>query len=281
MKREKLRATCVMYITSSCNLDCEYCYEKNGRPDKSLTREEINDKLTWIDENLADDSHIVIFGGEPLLRIDLIEHIVDKLATVYRDRQFSMSMNTNGILLLNNNIFERYKRIVSTRQFTTVVSYDGPNSFRRKDSNGNCVNDKIVEVLRKLERNGIDYTLSYTWHKENDKTILRDIVYICENFKPSRLEVSINCMEIDRYCSSNRGYEEYTRAYTPYFETIFLEYGIPICEFTCRVCKRCVYNQKNVYIAPGKEEPIVNPKKTNIDFNLWGLSSESLEKRVV
>ncbi len=270
MNNEKYIATVVFYITSSCNLRCEYCYEKDGRPDKSLTKEGIDDKLKWIDENLADNSHIVIFGGEPLLRIDLVEYIVDQLITTYKHRWFSVSLNTNGMLLLNDNIFNRYKRIVSKRQFTTYVSYDGPNSFRRKDINGNCINDKIVEVLKKLEKNNINYMISYTWHKDNDKYILKDMIYICENFKPERIVISPCCEEIDKYCAGGLDYEDYMKTYTPYFEAIFLEYGLSICQFTCRLCKKCACNQTNVYITPTKDEPLITPKRTNTGFSLWG-----------
>lgn len=267
MNEIKTRATNVFYITSSCNLRCEYCYERNGRPDKSMTKEEIDENLKWMNENLADDSHIVIFGGEPLLEIDLIEYIVNELLTTYKHRRFSISMDTNGILLLNDNIFEQYKKIISKRQFSTFVSYDGPNSFRRRDINGNCVNDKIVEVLRKLEKNNIEYSISYTWQKENAKTVIYDMIYIFENFNPEKIVISPSCTELDEVSDMN--YEDYIKSYIPYFEAIFLEYRKSICEFTCRVCRKCEFNQKNAYYLPQKD-PVLANKKTEKSFDFWG-----------
>lgn len=266
MNKVKTIATNVFYITSSCNLRCEYCYERKGRPDKSMTKDEVDTKLKWMDDNLADNSHIVIFGGEPLLEIDLIEYIINELITTYKHRNFSVSMDTNGTLLLDDNIFNKYKNIISKRQFSTFVSYDGPHSFRRRDINGNCVNDKIVEVLKKLENNNIKYNISYTWQKENDPFIIYDMIYICENFKPEKIVISPDCTELDTV--SDLYYGNYIKTKIPYFEAVFLEYKIPICEFTCRICRKCQFNTKNVYYLPQKD-PIIADKRTEKAFSFW------------
>ena len=262
----KIRSTNIMYITSLCNLRCEYCYEKDGRPNKSMTFEEIDNKLKWMDDNLEDYSHLVIFGGEPLLRIDLVEYIINELITTYKHRFFSVSLDTNGLMLLDDNIFERYKKIITKRQFSTFISYDGPNSFRRKDLNGNCVNDKIVQVMKKFEDNNLNYTTSYTWQKDNDKTIIYDMIYIFENFNPDKIVISPACEEISKIHGED--YTNYFKTKIPYFESIFLEYKKPICDFTCRLCKHCKFNTKNVYYIPEKE-PFIYNKKTEKAFNFW------------
>lgn len=262
----KIRATNVLYITSSCNLRCEYCYEKDGRPNKSMTFSEIDDKLKWMNENLKDGSHIVIFGGEPLLEIDLVEYIINELVTTYKNRQFSVSLDTNGLLLLNDDLFEKYKKILAKKQLTTFISYDGPNSFRRKDINGNSVNEKIVKVIKKFETNNLNYCISYTWQKDNDSTIIYDMIYILENFNPQKIVISPACEEISKIHGED--YTEYFKTKIPYFEAIFLEYKKPICEYTCRLCKHCNFNSKNVYYIPQKE-PFVIDKKTESAFNFW------------
>ena len=111
-------------LTSKCNLLCKYCYGKST--EDYLTKEE-EDKYDFtlpseinfsIDElkNFAkkdDNFQITFYGGEPLLKIDLIKKIMDNI------KAKSFMIQTNGILLdkLDKNYVNQFK--------TILISIDG------------------------------------------------------------------------------------------------------------------------------------------------------------
>jgi len=259
-------STNVIYITSGCNLNCEYCYEKENRPNYVMSDEEIDSYFEYLNENSLSYSHIVLFGGEPLLCLDKIEYIVDKIVNKYSDKKYSVSMNTNGLLLLDDNILNKYLELNSKIQIYLKISYDGSHSYRRKDYNGICVNDKILEVLNKLENKNIRYSISYTWQKENYKTIIYDLIDIIEKYHPQKIEISVNCQEIG---SISGDYEKEKELIVPHLIAIYKEYNIPLCEFVCNICKKCVFNNTNIYGIPGKLGALKAPKKTNKEFTFW------------
>ena len=62
----------MLYVTTKCNLDCDYCYEQKDRnklnKHKELTIPEIDEYLSQLNKIEPDvQSKVVIFGGEPFL----------------------------------------------------------------------------------------------------------------------------------------------------------------------------------------------------------------------
>ena len=64
--------TNIMYLTTRCNMDCRYCFEKKRRDEPSfqhndMSKHEIDDFLNEILEREYDAPNhtIVIMGGEP------------------------------------------------------------------------------------------------------------------------------------------------------------------------------------------------------------------------
>jgi len=91
-----------LILTSNCNLRCRYCFEKDKRPQNMP--DEV--ALRAIDFLLAasrttKDVGILLFGGGPMLRMDLIE-TVHRYATKKAKaagKTVTWSMMTNGILM--------------------------------------------------------------------------------------------------------------------------------------------------------------------------------------
>lgn len=99
-----------LVITEKCNLACTYCY-MNKRPlDMTIEIFEAHYKmLPKILEDYQKDSYnLVFFGGEPLVNLDLVKYIIER---VKDDKKLNNKMLiTNGLLLnetthqfLNNN----------------------------------------------------------------------------------------------------------------------------------------------------------------------------------
>ena len=99
-----------IFITNRCNLDCSYCYiKKQARDIEAETAHRILEYI--LDDPFFDQHHIVLFGGEPLLKPDLIEDIVRfgyKQASKNK-KILTFSIYTNGTLLTQsvlNSLFE-------------------------------------------------------------------------------------------------------------------------------------------------------------------------------
>ena len=103
---EKLRHL-ALFVTESCNLACTYCYAANmeGRHmDEALARQAID--LLLGPHNDAEQVELSFWGGEPLLRFDLLRRLVGyarHLADV-QGKALRLSVPTNLTLLTGEMI---------------------------------------------------------------------------------------------------------------------------------------------------------------------------------
>src|SRR5659263_749432 len=91
-------------LTKECNLKCEYC---QGGSD-SLPREirySIDDLKKFI--SLDETPILEFYGGEPLLRIETLEHIMDSIPERF-------VIQTNGLLLnkLKSHYLKKFHSIL-------------------------------------------------------------------------------------------------------------------------------------------------------------------------
>ena len=143
-----------LILTDDCNLCCSYCRAKAFQDldeseseqaliiDEGLPVEPDYD-LTVLNDFLRKDpsATLTFYGGEPLLRADLIERIV-RDAPVRR-----FMMQTNGILL------DRLPSEILNRFATVLVSLDGSRELT--DANrGSGVYDRVMGNIRKIRAKG-------------------------------------------------------------------------------------------------------------------------------
>ena len=66
--------------TTACNAKCFYCYEENYCK-KSITKESNEKIIDFLAKNIDENSKCVLdwYGGEPLLCVNKIDEIIDKL----------------------------------------------------------------------------------------------------------------------------------------------------------------------------------------------------------
>jgi len=143
-----------LILTDNCNLCCSYCRAKAFED----MEESEGERTLIIDEKLPVeldfDLHVLynflkkdpsptltFYGGEPLLRADLIERIVREAPV----RRFMMQ--TNGILL------DRIPPEIVNKFVTILVSLDGKRELT--DANrGTGVYDRVMENVRKIRAGG-------------------------------------------------------------------------------------------------------------------------------
>ena len=200
-------------------------------------------------------STLVIMGGEPFLRFDLLKYAVD---TAWKmDYQFGISVTTNGTLL--NAKFSKAPALIELKELiskisTLEISWDGSGHDRRifnHRGSAPAVSSRAMvnATMLMLAENNIPFRISYTVHKDNWNKLVYDMVYIMEKYKPAEIKLSFACQELK---DNGVDYEKLKREFLGYAEHLYMSYGIPICDLSCKLCKKCDKSNfdGNSYMSP-------------------------------
>ena len=153
-------------ITSKCNLHCAGCYSRcnhatvDSQPVLQLTGEEW---LRIFDE--ADElgiSFILLAGGEPMLRRDVIESAAKKQSILF-------PIFTNGTFM-----DEKYLDLFDkNRNLLPVMSIEGERSATDA-RRGNGIYDRLIATMSALRERGIIFGASITVTTENIREVTSD-----------------------------------------------------------------------------------------------------------
>ena len=119
----------IIFLTRDCTLRCDYCYIGEKRPE-SMDPEVLTRAVDWvIDQGDARSKQVVsigFFGGEPLMRFDLlkfaVEHTLLRLKGTGRRAYFSVA--TNGMLLT-----PEVADFLARHRFLVIYSMDGGSAM--------------------------------------------------------------------------------------------------------------------------------------------------------
>ena len=140
-------------ITEKCNLNCVYCcygdlYKKvqhgnQGNKVKILSYLNTLLKLR-IEYNIYTDLRISFYGGEPLLRFDIIKECVELSKSLLPNVSIKFAMTTNGLLL------DKYMSFLIKNDFDICISLDGnqKNDSYRIDKRKN---ETFYEVIKNID----------------------------------------------------------------------------------------------------------------------------------
>lgn len=149
----------ILQVTQMCNLKCEYCpHAQDGNPYMRTHRNEhMSKELAFrAIDYLADHSKerksidISFFGGEPLIKFDLIKETVFYAEEKLRDKTITFNISTNAVLLTDEII-----DFFSKHRFCICVSMDGPEKIHdknRKDWSGRGSFTKVYENFSRLKK---------------------------------------------------------------------------------------------------------------------------------
>ena len=142
-----------LILTSNCNLRCSYCFEKDKQP-QDMSDEVAFRAVDFLFDVSRDvkDVGILLFGGEPMLRMDLIEK-VHRYATdeaKAAGKRINWSMTTNGTL-----IDAEKAEWLARHQVKYLLSMDGgrnDNDRYRHFPNGQGTFDFLMRRLPVMKR---------------------------------------------------------------------------------------------------------------------------------
>ena len=174
----------IITLTRKCNLRCSYCYQfdKNGssilidRNSKHMDWETLKTSI----EKYPEKKFVRFFGGEPLIRSDLIEKAIDYFGD---SRKWGITTNC----LLHNKLKERY-----WKKFSSIkISLDGISNKKRanKDdellSSVGCILDKVLDLSCVV----VSMTMTNEYH---DYSLLSRVLDIYNKFNIKMFEVGID-----------------------------------------------------------------------------------------
>ena len=104
-----------LHLTTRCNLACRYCYQRHGAEDMPF------ETAAMAVDTLATGRNpgVIFFGGEPLLRKEMILAVIDRCEEREPNR-FHYKVTTNGTLLDEAFLAEADKR-----RLAIALSCDG------------------------------------------------------------------------------------------------------------------------------------------------------------
>ena len=153
-------------ITSACNLHCAGCYSRSNHatedcvPVRQLTNDQWLDIFRQADE--LGVSFILLAGGEPMLRRDIIE-------TAGKMQGILFPIFTNGTFI-DERYFELFDKC---RNLVPVMSIEGDRETTDA-RRGEGIYDKLIANMDEFHRRGLLFGASVTVTTENLDEVLSD-----------------------------------------------------------------------------------------------------------
>jgi uncharacterized protein len=132
-----------LHLTNRCNLACRYCYAEHGQADMSFETAVQAIKHCAAGPNCG----IIFFGGEPLLKRELIWDVI-RWCEKTEPHRFHYKVTTNGTLL-DEAFFDEADR----QRLHVALSHDGVREAHdrcRADEDGEGTFDSLLPKLEML-----------------------------------------------------------------------------------------------------------------------------------
>ncbi len=266
-----------LLLTGRCNFDCKYCYLQIDKmlKKKDMTIDVFDKALKVFDKNRDSNyiPRIVLYGGEPLLNLQMVYYIIERSRTYFGDKA-EIIINTNSSLI-TNEVAEFFK----TNKVLVSVSIDGPaylhDRFRRFKKNNSGTFNAVLRGYNILRSKGIRPSVSCTITSHNWHNIKEILDYFNNDLGIE--DIDFNIMKeksIDYSIPFNQVAKEvikgYVYAYSQhlYIQRVFRRKVIPF--FTAKPwIKDCAgYGQQLVVTPEGLLGPCQGFWPTNKYFDL-------------
>ena len=235
-KKTKTTRVRALMLTWQCNLNCLYCFEKHKTNNKVMSLETAKDiiqkEFTSLDENGA--IKVEFFGGEPLLRFELIKQLSEWIWQQDFKVRYELSVTTNGSLL-NEEMKEWFT--AHKEHFRLIMSVDGTEEMQCV--NRGCPSDKLpTEFVRKTWP---DSYLKSTMSRDTLGTYGDGVIYLLEKgynvassiavgVKWQKGDAEIYRREMEKVC--NYYLEHPEKEVMAFYNRTFLEVLEPYCNET-------------------------------------------------
>lgn len=271
--------TNIIYITTRCDYECDYCYELEARKDLTIgvdvDKNQIDEFLQEIslrEEGL--NSAVVIFGGEPFLRYDLVEYLVLRAVSMKKLGGFNFNPISNGNWLAQEKNMEKFAALIKLAeenhcQISVTISYDGTGNMRRVTKNGRETTKRAHKTFENLNKFKIPFEISYTVHAANMDLLEYDIRKIHKDIGPKRVKLSWAYADIDKVLGEGKSFD-FEQRMKKELIPVYKDIQTPICYMVCEECRQCDFEKHagNAYMSPTKGLKY-SESMTNTEFELF------------
>ena len=172
-----------LQVTQNCNFMCSYCPyttaefgTHRAHSSKNMSVETAKKALEFLADHSSDSKSVSVsfYGGEPLLRFELMKECVEYAEELFVGKELSFSITTNGSII-NDEIID----FLNSHNFSVMISLDGPR--------------KIHNRSRKFAATG----------RGTFDTIEKNFIYIYENYSDFFKKLMVNMVVDTRFSSED------------------------------------------------------------------------------
>lgn len=239
-----------LWVTTSCNFSCKYCYEGEKKKSFDLSKPTLNNLITHIIQEIKDvDEEIIIefHGGEPLLNFPLIEYTVNKINCIFPKNKKRYGITTNAYYLDE----KKADFLAEWMNFNLSISIDG-----RQEINDMYRLTKDGKGTFKIVKENAMYLLKKRKDVKVRMTILPETVkYLYDNCM-DLIEVGFSVIggSLDYYNSGWTKehfeilYNELVKLYM--FQKKYKNIRFPIVNYYCKKKEVCGFGKKYFNLYP-------------------------------
>lgn len=172
----------ILMVAHACNLGCRYCFCGRGGdfPNPGLMTKETAEEILRLFLEAGDGrdfQKIVLFGGEPLLNLPVIQHLVQlwtNWKSRFNGRKLHFVLVTNGTLLDRETV-----RFLKDHSIAICISVDGPRDIHdanRPAKGGGGSFDRVMSGIALLREKSIPFSVRATVTSQTDLTRLYEFI---------------------------------------------------------------------------------------------------------
>ncbi len=150
----------IMMVTRGCQLDCVYCGFDRTRP--SMSPETLQATIDLLMTARAKEVKLQLFGGEPLLRMDLVRQALDygTAAAAKAGKTIAFMVTTNTMSLT-----DELRAELDARKVVWILSFDGgadaQDEQRPLRAGGSNYGSALEQIVR-IAKSGAPYLVNMT-----------------------------------------------------------------------------------------------------------------------
>lgn len=169
----------LILLTRKCQLDCIYCEMKRDLPD--MTKKDLLSAIEFLFKSKEKEIELQFFGGEPLLRFDLIKEGImysESLAKKTK-KKIKYVITTNGLLIDNKKL-----EFLSKYDVKLMLSLDGKkeiNEKNRKIIGKKEYFDTLLNNIKTIDKARQEFFINMVISPKNTKSILDNFRYLIDN----------------------------------------------------------------------------------------------------